>query len=69
MFAINIENLKKNKQTKNIYLKITLSLSIVYSKCGHEQENVFKEEGSIVILKTLGFINNIEVYQEIYSHV
>ena len=36
MFAIIIENLKKNKQTKNIYLKITLSLSIVYSKCGHE---------------------------------
>ena len=68
MFAINIENLK-NKNKKNIYLKITLSLSIVYSKCGHEQENIFKEEGSIVILKTLGFINNIEVYQKINSHV
>ena len=26
---------EKQKQ-KNIYLKITLSLSIVYSKCGHE---------------------------------
>ena len=33
MFAINIENLKKTKI--HIFEK-TFSLSIVYSKCGHE---------------------------------
>ena len=36
MFAINKENLKKLKY--HIFLKNTLSLSIVYSKCGHECE-------------------------------
>ena len=35
MFAINIENLKKIKY--HIFLEI-LSLSIVYSTCGHEYE-------------------------------
>ena len=33
MFSINIENLKK---LKYIFLKTTLGLFIVYSKCGHE---------------------------------
>ena len=32
--------------------------------CGNEDEKTFKEEGeSIVILKILGLINNIELYQ------
>ena len=57
MFAINIENVKKLKYH---ILKKTLSLSIVYSTCGHEYEKIFKEEESIEILKTLGVINNIE---------
>ena len=48
--------------------KKTLSLSIVYSKCGHEYEKVFKEQESIVILKILGLFNNIEEYQKIYNH-
>ena len=34
MFAINIENLKILKY--HIFLKKTLGISIVYSKCGHE---------------------------------
>ena len=42
---------------------------IVWSKCGHEYEKVFKEEKSIEILKILGLINNIEEYQKIYNHV
>ena len=33
-FALNIENLKKLKYL----ISLTLSLSIVYSKCGHEFE-------------------------------
>ena len=36
MFAINIENLKKLKYS--IFLKKTLSLSIVYRKCGRKYE-------------------------------
>ena len=35
--------LKKNKK-KQCVLKKTLSLSIVYSKRGHEFEKIFKEE-------------------------
>ena len=40
MFAINIENLEKLKYIS----KKTLSLSIVYGKCGHKYEKIFKEE-------------------------
>ena len=63
MFAINIEYLKKLKY------HMFLNLSIVYSKCGHEYEKIFKEEEeSIEILKILGLINNTEEYQKIYNH-
>ena len=35
---------RKSKKTKVSYtFKKTLSLSIVYSKCGHEYEKIFKE--------------------------
>ena len=50
-------------------MKKTLSLSIVYSKCGHKYEKLFKKEESIEILKVLGLINNIEEYQKVYNHV
>ena len=43
------------------------SLFIVYSKCGHEYEKIFKEEASVEILKFLGLINNIEEYQKVYN--
>ena len=59
MFVINIENLKPLK-----YIFKKLSLSIVYSKYGHEYEKIFKEEELIEILKILGLINNIEEYQK-----
>ena len=65
MLAINTEHLKKLKY--HIFKKKTLSLSTVYSKCGHEYEKIFKE-GSIEILKILGLINNIEEYQKIYNY-
>ena len=64
MFPINIGNLKT--EISYIFKK---GLSIVYSKCGHEYEKIFKEEESIKILKILELINNIEEYQEIYNHV
>ena len=68
MFVMNIENLKKKWNI--IYSqKKTLSLSIVYSKCGNKYENIFKEEKSIEILKIPCLINNAEEYQKIYNHV
>ena len=45
-----------------------LSLFIVFSKCGHEYEKMFKEEESIEILKILRLFNNMEEYQKIYNH-
>ena len=66
MFATNIENFKKLNY--HIFKKI-LSPSIVYSKCGHEYEKIFKEEESIDILKNLGLISNVEEYQKIFNHV
>ena len=61
---------RKIKKTKMSYVfKKTLSLSIVYSRCGHDYEKIFKEEESIEILKIIGLINKIEEYQKIYNHV
>ena len=65
MFAICIENLKT---LKNLFFFLkTQSLSIVYSKCGHEYEIIVKEEESIEILKILGLINNLEEHQKMYN--
>ena len=61
---------RKYQKTKISYIfKKALRLSIVYSKCDHEYEKIFKEEESIEILKIIGLINNIEEYQKIYNHV
>ena len=49
--------------------KRTLSISIVYSNCGHEYEKIFKEGESIEILKILGLFNNTEEYQKMHNHV
>ena len=59
----------KSKKTKILYIISIISLSIAYSKCGHEYEKMLKEEESIEILKILGLITNIEGYQKIYNHV
>ena len=61
---------RKFKNPKISYIfKKTLSLFIVYSKCCHEYEKIFKEKESVEILKILGLITNIEEYQKIYNHV
>ena len=41
---------RKSKKAKisNIFRK-TLSLSIIYRKCGHEYGKIFKEEASILL--------------------
>ena len=59
MFAIKTENLKNPKILYIYFLKKTLILSIVYSKCGHGYEKILKEEESVEILKILGVIINI----------
>ena len=46
-----------------------LSLPVVYSKCGHEYEEFFKEEQSVEILKVRGLLTKKEEYQKIYNHV
>ena len=59
---------RKLKKTWISYIfEKTLSLSVVYSKWGHEQKKVLKEEESIETLKTIGLIHNIEEYQKIYD--
>ena len=61
---------RKLKRTKISYIfKKILTRSIVYSKCGHEYEKIFKEDESIEILKILGLIKNIAEHQKIYNHV
>ena len=40
-----------NKKKLKHLFKLTLSLFIVYSKCGHEYEEIFKVEELIEIFK------------------
>ena len=56
---------RKFEKPKTSYLlQKTLVLSIICSKSKNEDEETFKEEDSIKILKILGLINNIEEYQK-----
>ena len=57
------ENLEKPKRSD--LLKKALVLVIICSKCKNEDEKIFKEEESLVILKILRLINNIEEYQKL----
>ena len=51
MYCNACNKYRKSKITKTLSsFKTTLSLSIVYSKCSHEYEKVFKEEESVEIL-------------------
>ena len=63
MFVINIDYSKNLKY--DIFLKKKF---FVYSKCSHEYKKIFKDDGSIEILKTLDLINNRKEYQKIYNH-
>ena len=56
MFAIDIEDSITLKYHMFSEKKNTLSLSIGYSKCGHEYKKMFKKEESIEILKILGLL-------------
>ena len=50
---------KFEKRKMSCLLERTLVLSIIRSKCKSEDENLFKEEEPIEILKILGLIENI----------
>ena len=52
-----------------IFLKKTLSVSIVYNKCGHKYGKIFKEEESIKVLKIFSLITNKAESQKTYNHV
>ena len=66
LYCIICNKYKKIEKRKISHLlEKTLVLSVICSKCKNEDEKIFKEEESIEILKILGFINNIEVYQKI----
>ena len=58
----------ENPKISNVFQK-TLDLSIVYSKCGLEYKEIFKEEWSNEMSKVLDLITNIEKYQKIYNHI
>ena len=59
---------KLKKNSNIIYLKKTLSLSIVYCKVVMNMKKIFKEVESVELLKILGLINHVEEYQKIYNH-
>ena len=68
MYCNAYNTYRKSKKTKISYIFRKASFCIVYSKCVHEYEKIFKEEESIEILKILGLTNSIEEYQKIYDH-
>ena len=60
------KNLEKPKGSD--LLEKALVLVIICSKCKNEDEKIFKEEKSLVILKIIRLINNIDEYQKLKSH-
>ena len=57
----------ENLRDENIiYLKKTLTLSIVYSMVMNTKKKI--KEKLIEILKIVGLINNIDEYQKVYNH-
>ena len=50
---------KFEKPKISYFLRKTLVLSIISSKCNNEDKKIFKEEKSVEILKVVGLIENI----------
>ena len=65
-YCTKSERYKVFKMNKISYIyDKTLFLSRIFNKCGNKDENLFKEEESIEILKILGLINNTKVRKKI----
>ena len=60
LYCVICGKYRKFEKPKISYLlEKTLVLSIFCSKCKNEDEKIFKEVGSIEILKIIGLIENI----------
>ena len=60
LYCVICGKYRKFEKPKISYLlEKTLVLSIICSKCKNEDEQLFKEEESIEILKMIGLIENI----------
>ena len=60
LYCVICGKYKKFEKLKMSYLlEKTLVLSVTFSKCKNEEEELFKEEESIDILKILVLIENI----------
>ena len=60
LYCVICGKYKEFEKHKTSYLlQWTLVLSIIRCKCKNEDEKLFKEEESIVILQILGLIENI----------
>ena len=60
LYCVICGKYRKFEKPKILYLlKKTLMLSIICSKCKNGNEKIFKEEGSIEILKIRDLIENI----------
>ena len=57
LFVLNIEILKTVEY--QTFLKQTLVLYIIYSKCDSEYDKIFKEKEPIKILEILDLISNM----------
>ena len=55
---------KSEKPRISYLLEKTLVLSIICSRCVQEDEKLFKEEDSTVLLKILGLLENIWLLQK-----
>ena len=61
----------KYSEFKNVIIYIfhkTLFLSVIFDKCSREDEKIFKEKESIVILQVPGLIREILTYYKIISN-
>ena len=60
LYCVNCGKYRELENTEILYIfEKALVLSIICSKCGKEDEKIFKEKESIEILKILCFIENI----------
>ena len=66
-FRVKVLRPERVKNPKK-YIFWKAGLSSVYSECGHEYKEIFKEQESIEILKIISVITNIEEFQKIYNH-
>ena len=62
---VNMKNLKTLKY--DTFSKKKRVLSIICSRCGRKDENIFKEEESVEISKILDLIINIAEHQNKYD--